>query len=184
MNDDDRRLRLEQLAARRTNASAGAATAAPQPRRRHPARAARAGALTLSLASTGILSWVFATTGAPAPLAAAPSSLAPATSSTVRSSATVPGSTLINKYGPVQVEATFDSRGRLTAVTALQLPNDRPKSVRINDVAVPMLNQSVLTAQRANVDTVSGATYTSVDYEKSLQAAIDIARAQGITRIV
>ena len=46
-----------------------------------------------------------------------------------------------------------------------------------------MLNSEALTAQSANVDTISGATYTSRSYEQSLQSAIDIARANSITTI-
>ena len=57
------------------------------------------------------------------------------------------------------------------------------KSVRINERAVPQLNSEALTAQSAEVDTVSGATYTSNDYRRSLQSAIDAARAAGLTAI-
>jgi uncharacterized protein with FMN-binding domain len=38
---------------------------------------------------------------------------------------------------------------------------------------VPKLIAETLTAQRADTDTVSGATVTSHGYKKSLQAAID-----------
>jgi uncharacterized protein with FMN-binding domain len=56
--------------------------------------------------------------------------------------------------------------------------------VRINTRAVPVLNSEALTAQSAKVHSVSGATYTSNDYVKSLQSAIDAARASGITPLV
>ena len=39
--------------------------------------------------------------------------------------------------------------------------------------ALPTLQQEALTAQSANIDTVSGATETSESYKASLQAAID-----------
>jgi uncharacterized protein with FMN-binding domain len=45
------------------------------------------------------------------------------------------------------------------------------------------LNSEALTAQSANVHTISGATYTSNGYAQSLQSAIDVARANGITTI-
>ena len=48
----------------------------------------------------------------------------------------------------------------------------------------PQFNSEALTAQSADVDTVSGATYTSNDYRRSLQSAIDAANAAGITTIV
>jgi uncharacterized protein with FMN-binding domain len=39
--------------------------------------------------------------------------------------------------------------------------------------ALPQLNQEVLTAQSANIQAVSGATYTSNGYTQSLQQAVD-----------
>jgi uncharacterized protein with FMN-binding domain len=39
--------------------------------------------------------------------------------------------------------------------------------------ALPQLNQEVLTAQSANIQAVSGATYTSEGYIQSLQQAVD-----------
>ena len=62
----------------------------------------------------------------------------------------------------------------------MQVPFSDEKSVRINDRAVPRLNSEAITAQSATVDTVSGATYTSVGYQQSLQSAIDIAVANGV----
>ena len=38
-----------------------------------------------------------------------------------------------------------------------------------------MLGQEAVTAQSAQIDTVSGATYTSQGYAESLQAALDAA---------
>ena len=95
----------------------------------------------------------------------------------------VNGETFSNRWGPVQVQATFGSDGALLSVDVLQTPAADGKSVRINNRAVPVLNQEALTAQSASIDTVSGATYTSNDYVRSLQAAIDIARANGVTQI-
>jgi uncharacterized protein with FMN-binding domain len=40
---------------------------------------------------------------------------------------------------------------------------------------VPRLREETLSAQGADIDTVSGATYTSAGYRKSLQAALDAA---------
>ena len=50
--------------------------------------------------------------------------------------------------------------------------NDR-KDQEINSYAVPILNQEAVDAQSANIDMVSGATYTSQGYIESLQSAID-----------
>ena len=43
----------------------------------------------------------------------------------------------------------------------------------ISSAAEPLLRQSALTTQTAAIDTVSGATFTSVSYEASLQSALD-----------
>jgi uncharacterized protein with FMN-binding domain len=76
----------------------------------------------------------------------------------------------------VQVAATVTG-GRLTSVRVLQYPNGDNKSVQINNRALPTLTTSALSSQGARVDTVSGATYTSVGYRQSLQSALDKARA-------
>lgn len=101
----------------------------------------------------------------------------------VAAAAIVDGAVFHNKWGDVQVEATFAPDGTLLDVITLQAPYRDGKSVRINDRAVPQLNSEALTAQSADVDTVSGATYTSNDYRRSLQSAIDAAHAAGLTAI-
>jgi len=75
-------------------------------------------------------------------------------------------------YGPVQVQITI-SNGKVTDVAALQLPSDRPRSAEISQYAAPILRSEALQAQSAQVDAVSGATYTSQGYEQSLQSALD-----------
>ncbi|KOG10417.1 FMN-binding protein, partial [Streptomyces viridochromogenes] len=39
--------------------------------------------------------------------------------------------------------------------------------------AVPKLNQAAIAAGTADIDAVSGATYTSAGYKESLQSAVD-----------
>lgn len=75
---------------------------------------------------------------------------------------------------------SFATDGTIVDVQAIATPTRDNKSVRINDAAVLRLNSAALTAQSASVDTVSGATYTSTDYRKSLQSAINAAHAAGI----
>ena len=228
--------RLERLAARRatqtpTNSHfpahvrAGDAAAITRKRRPHPSKKSRVAALSLSLATTGGLTYAFASTGssvgtdavatlgvvtpdataastrtaAPIPTtsatgaAAAPTTTAStrntaaptttaATGTVAAASKTVNGAVVTNRYGAVQVQVLFTADGRISAVNLLQLPTDR-KSVNINNRAVPALNSEALSTQSAHVHTISGATYTSVDYAKSLQSAIDNARASGITQL-
>jgi len=84
----------------------------------------------------------------------------------------VDGDAVQTRYGPVQLRITLTG-GKITAVTAIQLPQDNPRDSEISGFAVPQLTQEALTAQSARIDTVSGATYTSDGYVRSLQSAID-----------
>ena len=76
------------------------------------------------------------------------------------------------RYGSAQVRVTV-SNGKIVKVEAVQLQNSDAKSQQISSYAEPVLQQSVLAKQTAAVDTVSGATYTSLSYEASLQSALD-----------
>jgi uncharacterized protein with FMN-binding domain len=87
-------------------------------------------------------------------------------------SKTALGDAMQTRYGPAQVRVTV-SNGKITKVEAVQLQNGDPKSQAISSYAEPVLQQSVLSKQTAAVDTVSGATYTSLSYEGSLQSALD-----------
>ncbi|HEX3612498.1 MAG TPA: FMN-binding protein [Sporichthyaceae bacterium] len=89
-------------------------------------------------------------------------------------SRTVTGSAAQTRYGPVQVQITV-SGGRIVAAEAIEYPSESGRDRQINQVAVPELNQAVLGAQSAGIDTVSGATYTSIGYVQSLQSALDAA---------
>ncbi|MFI9763602.1 FMN-binding protein [Streptomyces sp. NPDC051963] len=81
------------------------------------------------------------------------------------------------QYGPVQVKLTV-SDGKITKAEAVQAPSGG-QSTQITGNAVPKLNQAAVTAGTADIDAVSGATYTSAGYKKSLQSALDKAAAQG-----
>jgi uncharacterized protein with FMN-binding domain len=107
--------------------------------------------------------------------AAAGGSPAPAGSG---AAGTVTGKAWPTIYGPVQVRVTL-SGGRVTAVTATEYPTGTPRDQQINAYAIPDLNAEALKAGDADIDTVSGATYTSQGYRGSLQSALDQAgRAQ------
>lgn len=85
---------------------------------------------------------------------------------------TVTGSAVATRYGTVQVKVTF-SGSTITAVDTIQAPNGNGRDIEIDQQALPMLEQEVLASQSANIDTVSGATYTSEGYIQSVQSAID-----------
>ena len=213
-------------------------TARTGAKRKHPARGARVGALILSCAATGGLTYFFADANAlhaastalaqlPAPIAVgatpaltpAPSTnatagpLTPATSATTavnaapttakatkatptttakatpttKATATAKakafnGSVIDTKFGPVQIQVQITG-GKISEVAILQYPDSADRSVQINANALPTLRSESLSAQSASVHAVSGATYTSRGYVKSLQSAIDQARAAGATTI-
>ena len=207
-------------------------TARTGAKRKHPARGARIGALLLSCAATGGLTYFFADANAlqaastslaqlPAPIAVgatpastpAPSSNAtagpptPATSATTavnaaptttKATKATPttiakattttkakafnGSVIDTKFGPVQIQVQITG-GKISEVAILQYPDSADRSVQINANALPTLRSESLSAQSASVHAVSGATYTSRGYVKSLQSAIDQARAAGATTI-
>jgi uncharacterized protein with FMN-binding domain len=85
---------------------------------------------------------------------------------------TATGAVAQNQYGNVQVRVTV-AGGKITQVTALQLPQSDPKSAEISQYAAPQLQSEVLAAQSAKIDGVSGASYTSQSYDTSLQSALD-----------
>lgn len=78
-------------------------------------------------------------------------------------------------YGLVQVQTTIRN-GKIADVQFVKYPNDRRTSVRINDYAVPYLQDEAVQAQSANVDFISGATLTSEAFAKSLQVALNSAK--------
>ncbi|MFG1666240.1 FMN-binding protein [Streptomyces sp. Y7] len=113
-----------------------------------------------------------ARTASAAPTSAGSAPSAPRTTSAAPTTRTVTGSTAETKYGPVQVRITLTG-SRITAASAVRYPDEAARSRDINATAVPELNQETLRAQSADIDTVSGATYTSAGYRQSLQSALD-----------
>ena len=79
-----------------------------------------------------------------------------------------------NPYGTIQVSIRV-SDGKIAAADATYPTTGN--SATINPNAVAQLKQETLQAQSAKVAAVSGATYTSESYVKSLQSALDAAKA-------
>ncbi len=88
---------------------------------------------------------------------------------------TFTGSSFDNPYGTVQV-AVVVSGGKISDVNFLQMPSDMGRSMMISRMCQPLLKQSTISKQSANIDFVSGATSTSESYQQSLQSALDQAR--------
>jgi uncharacterized protein with FMN-binding domain len=85
---------------------------------------------------------------------------------------TYTGQDVFTQFGDVQVKVTI-AGGRITDVQPLQMPFEKQRSAEITQFAGPQLHDEVLQAQSAQIDTLSGATYTSEAYAQSVQAALD-----------
>ncbi|WP_432986148.1 FMN-binding protein [Dactylosporangium sp. CA-233914] len=104
--------------------------------------------------------------------AAKPTTAAPKPPRTTMKDGTFNGNPIYVEYGNVELSIVV-SGGKITDVKVLDSPSDHSRSVQINNSALPKLRAEALTAQSADIDTVSGATYTSSGYKLSLQSAID-----------
>lgn len=74
-------------------------------------------------------------------------------------------------YGYVKVQAVVN-RGAISDIQILEYPNDNGRSHYINSVAMPYLIQETVGGASWKVDLISGATFTSAAYVKSLQEAL------------
>jgi uncharacterized protein with FMN-binding domain len=99
----------------------------------------------------------------------------PSSSGTTKSSATtVTGHVVQTQWGPVQVQLTV-SGSTITRVSVLQYPDGNSRDVELANYSLPILIQETVQSQSADIDMVSGATFTSTGYIQWLQSAIDLA---------
>ena len=106
------------------------------------------------------------------PAASASGSGSSGTSGSSGASGTATGDAVDTPYGAAQVKVTV-SGGKITSIEAVQLQGNDPRSVQISSSAEPVLQQEALSAHSADIDAVSGATFTSESYTQSLQSALD-----------
>ncbi|HMK92744.1 MAG TPA: FMN-binding protein [Thermoleophilia bacterium] len=85
---------------------------------------------------------------------------------------------LADGLGDLAVKVSV-SNGRIVDVGMGRLNLQGPQSAQISDGVLPALEQQTLTAQSANIQGVSGATYTTQAYVASLQSALDKIAAMG-----
>lgn len=85
---------------------------------------------------------------------------------------TLIGAVAQTRWGPVQVSVVLTG-GSVTQVQVLQSPSGNGRDAEIGAYALPLLKAQTLQLQSADVDVVSGATYTSEGYRTSLQSALD-----------
>ena len=97
----------------------------------------------------------------------------PVTTTTLTPSVRQATGASVNYYfGILSVEVTV-SRAKITKVTIAAI-NDggNSRSVSIDQYSIPLLEQEALRAQSGNIQSVSGASYTSAGFTQSLQSAL------------
>lgn len=85
---------------------------------------------------------------------------------------TITGAVAETREGHVQVAVTFQG-ATIVDVIALKAGHGGEAADAFNARILPILREAALAAQSAQIDTVTGATYTSEGYRHSLQSAID-----------
>ena len=117
-------------------------------------------------------------TSTPAPTATATKTATPVASATPAAtkssttknvSGTFTGDPINIGYGIVQVQITVNN-GKITDAQAVQTPSGR--NDRWTQMAIPVMRQRTLTAQGSNITGVTGASYTSFGWYKSLVSAL------------
>lgn len=85
---------------------------------------------------------------------------------------TATGPSVNYSWGILSVSVTV-SGSRITKVAIAALDDGgNPRSQFIDQQSIPLLEQQALQAQSANIQGVSGASYTSAGFQQSLQAAL------------
>lgn len=124
-----------------------------------PAKVSLAGS-TLPSATTGGSSTGGSTTGGQA------------AGSSTSGTRTMTGPQVNYNWGVLSVKVTV-SRGKITKVGLAYLDDgSNPRSQYIDQQSIPLLEQETLQAQSANIQGVSGASYTSAGFTQSLQSAL------------
>ena len=108
---------------------------------------------------------------------AAPSAPAPTTGPAAQAGNSGPVRTAtgtVEQYGYGELSVTVTARGtQITGVSVPLLRTAEPYSQQLAQQVIPMLRAEVLAAHGAQIHGVSGATYTSVAYVRSIQSALD-----------
>jgi len=97
----------------------------------------------------------------------------PATTTTAPASTRIASGAAVNyNYGVLSVSVTV-SGTKITKVGIASIDDGGNfRSQSIDQQSIPMLEQQALQAQSANIQGVSGASYTSAGFERSLQSAL------------
>ena len=104
--------------------------------------------------------------------ATTPTSTDTASAAPASAKQTVQGDSVMTRYGAIQLEVTVEN-GKITDINELAMPSNDGRSMMISQQAGPMLRKQALAANSANINGVSGATFTTMGYKQSLQSALD-----------
>jgi uncharacterized protein with FMN-binding domain len=105
----------------------------------------------------------------------------PPTTTTVAPTTTTPtpsatrsatGESANYNYGILSVKVTVSGSKILNISIASIDDGGNPRSEYVDQQSIPLLEQEALSAQSANIQGVSGASYTSAGFEQSLQSAL------------
>jgi uncharacterized protein with FMN-binding domain len=117
--------------------------------------------------------------GSPAPPTTAPptasrggSSSPPKRGSTAGATRTVDGPAVNYNFGVLSVSVTVKGTRIVKVGIASIDDGGMSRSQNIDQQAIPLLEQQAMQAQSANIQGVSGASYTSAGFQQSLQAAL------------
>lgn len=81
--------------------------------------------------------------------------------------------TALFRWGGIQLQVHFTKANVICDVQVLQYPNDKSKSISINQRALPVYNQEAVAANSAQISAMSGATDSWEAYTAALQAVVD-----------
>jgi uncharacterized protein with FMN-binding domain len=117
-----------------------------------------------------------------APVSSAPGTTTPGartvpTTTAVPATGTAVGTSEQYGYGVLAVKVTEQS-GHITDVSVASLQTAEQYSQNLAQQVIPMLRSEVLSAQSAQINAISGATYTSQAYAASVQSALDALAAK------
>ena len=96
----------------------------------------------------------------------------PTTTTTTSATQSATGAAVNYNFGILSVSVTASGR-KITKVSIASLDDGgNVRSQSIDQQSIPILEEQALQAQSANIQGVSGASYTSAGFEKSLQSAL------------
>ncbi len=149
------------------------ATAATTPTTASAAPTPSAGATPTTSATT--VTPTTTPTAAATPTTSATAAPVPPTTSTVvaaSASRSATGPVVNYYYGQLSVKVTA-SGTKITGITIATLSDGgNPYSAYVDHASLPMLQREAMSAQSANIQGVSGASYTSAGFAQSLQGAL------------